>query len=103
MIELLNILMEQSTTGDPISAKKWLRKDTRYISKEMKTEGIDICPNTVGKLLKDQDYCLRVNRKTIAETYHPDRNQQFEIIAETRKRFEDEGQPILSVDTKKRN
>ncbi len=94
--------MEQSTAGDPMSARKWSRKDTRSISKEIKAEGIDICPNSVGKLLKDQDYSLRGNRKTIAETYHPDRNQQFELIAQTRRRFEDEGQPILSVDTKKK-
>ena len=94
--------MEQNTAGDPISGKKWSRKDTRSISKEMKAQGIEICPNSVGKLLKDQDFSLRANRKTIAETYHPDRNQQFEIISETRKRFEDEGQPILSMDTKKK-
>ncbi len=94
--------MEQSTAGDPMSARKWSRKDTRSISKEIKAEGIDICPNSVGKLLKDQDYSLRGNRKTIAETYHPDRNQQFELIAQTRRRFEDKGQPILSVDTKKK-
>jgi hypothetical protein len=100
VIELLNTLMEQSTAGDPMSAKKWSRKDTRSISRQIKAEGIDICPNSVGKLLKDQDYSLRGNRKTIAETYHPDRNQQFELIAQTRRRFEDEGQPILSVDTK---
>lgn len=102
MIELLNELMEESTAGDPMSTKKWSRKDTRCISKEMKNQGIDICPNSVGNLLKDQNYSLRVNRKTIAETHHPDRNQQFEIIAEFRKRFEDEGQPVVSVDTKKK-
>jgi len=94
--------MDQSTAGDPMSGKKWSRKDTRSISNEMKDQGMDICPNSVGNLLKDQDYSLRVNRKTIAETYHTDRNQQFEIISETRKRFEDEGQPILSIDTKKK-
>lgn len=102
MIELLNELMEESTAGDPMSRKKWSRKDTRSISEEMKSRGIDVCPNTVGELLKDQDYSLRVNRKTIAETHHPDRNQQFEFIAETRKRFEDAGDPVLSVDTKKK-
>ena len=102
MIELLNELMQDSTAGDPMSTKKWSRKDTRGISSDMKSQGIDICPNSIGKLLKAQDYSLRVNRKTIAETHHPDRNQQFEIIAEFRKRFEDQGQPAVSVDTKKK-
>jgi hypothetical protein len=102
VIEVLNALMEDSTAGDPMSTKRWSRKDTRSISKEMKAQGIEICPNTVGKILKDQDYSLRSNRKTIAETHHPNRDQQFEIIGQTRKRFEDEGHPIVSVDTKKK-
>jgi hypothetical protein len=102
VIQLLNELMEDDSAGDPMSNKKWSRKDTRSISREMRSRGIEICPNTVGTLLKEQDYSLRVNRKTIAETQHPDRNLQFEIISETRKRFEDKGHPILSVDTKKK-
>lgn len=94
--------MEDSTAGDPMSSKKWSRKDTRSISKEMKAQGIEICPNSVGKLLNGQGYSLRVNRKSIAETHHPDRDQQFKIIVTTRKRFEDAGDPIVSVDTKKK-
>lgn len=53
-------------------------------------------------LLREEGYSLRTNRKSIGETQHPDRNQQFEIIAKMKKRFEDSGQPILSVDTKKK-
>jgi Rhodopirellula transposase DDE domain len=68
----------------------------------MRAKGVHLCPNTVGKLLKDQNYSLRVNRKSIAETQHPDRNRQFELIADVRKRFEDAGNPILSMDTKKK-
>ena len=94
--------MEDCTAGDPMSRKKWSRKDTRSISKAMKAQGIKIGPNSVGNLLKDQHYSLRVNRKRIAETHHPDCNRQFEIIAETRKQFEDGGHPILSTDTKKK-
>lgn len=94
--------METDTAGDPMSDRKWSRKDTRSISDEMKARGVELCPNTAGQLLKAQRYSLRVNRKSVAETRHPDRNQQFEIIAETRKRFEDAGQPILSTDSKKK-
>jgi len=94
--------MDADTAGDPMSDKKWSRKDTRSISAEMKTHGVSICPNTASKLLKEQKYSLRVNRKSIAETQHPDRNRQFELIAEFRKRFEDAGYPILSMDTKKK-
>src|SRR5436853_3360775 len=95
--------MKTDTAGDPMTDKKWSRKDTRSISSEMSTKGIAVCPNTVGKLLKDRDYSLRVNRKTIAETQHPDRNRQFELIADIRKKFEDAGHPILSMDTKRKN
>jgi len=94
--------MGEATAGDPMNHRKWSRKDTRSISEELGNKGIPICPNSVGKLLKEQNYSLRVNRKTIAETHHADRNEQFEIIAAFRKQFEDEGQPILSVDAKKK-
>jgi len=102
VIELLNRLMREDTAGDPVSHRRWSRKDTRSISGEFAAEGVQICPTSVGKLLKGQGYSLRVNRKRIAETHHPDRNRQFEIIALTKKRFEDAGQPIVSVDTKKK-
>ncbi|NQT19160.1 MAG: hypothetical protein HQ592_05610 [Planctomycetes bacterium] len=68
----------------------------------MLSHRIRCCPNSRGKVLKASDYSLRCNRKSIAETHHPDRDRQFRIIAEQRKRFEDRQQPIISVDTKKR-
>jgi len=85
-----------------MSAKKWTRRDTRSISKDLKERGVKICPNSVAKLLKEERYSLRLNRKTISETHHPDRDRQFTIISEEKKRFEDRGQPILSCDTKKK-
>jgi len=94
--------MKADTAGDPMSDKKWSRKDTRSISQEMSAKGVRLCPNTVGKLLKEQKYSLRVNRKSVTETQHPDRNRQFELIADFRKRFEDTSHPILSMDTKKK-
>ena len=94
--------MQADTAGDPMSDRKWSRKDTRSISREMSARGVRLCPNTVSQLLQDQKFSLRVNRKSIAETQHPDRNRQFELIADFRKRFEDAGSPILSMDTKKK-
>ena len=102
VVLLLNELMKEDTAGDPMSAKKWTRRDTRSVSKDMKERGVEICPNSVAKLLKEEHYSLRVNRKTICETHHPDRDRQFKIISEEKKRFEDKGQPILSCDTKKK-
>src|SRR6266446_3844936 len=99
---LLDELMKADTAGDPLSDTRWSRKDTRSLSREMNAHGVRLCPNTVGELLKHKKYSLRVNRKSIAETQHPDRNRQFELIADFRKRFEDAGYPILSMDTKKK-
>lgn len=102
MIALLEKLMEEDTAGDPMSDQKWSRKDTRSLSREMSARGVRLCPNTAGQLLKHCKYSLRVNRKSIAETQHPDRNRQFELLADFRKRFEDADCPILSLDTKKK-
>ncbi|MCP4761589.1 MAG: ISAzo13 family transposase [archaeon] len=99
---MLNELMKEDTAGDPMSTRKWSRKDTRELSSEMKIKGISICANTVGKILKEGNYSLKANRKSINETTHPDRDSQFKQISETRKRFEDYGVPIISVDSKKK-
>lgn len=102
MIDLLNELMKEDTAGDPMSSQKWSRKDTRELSSQMKQQGISISAGMVGKVLKDNDYSLRVNRKSISESNHVDRDLQFRQIAEMKKRFEDDGVPIISVDSKKK-
>jgi hypothetical protein len=63
---------------------------------------IEISANTVARLLRDMDFSLRVNRKAIATDSSPDRDQQFRYISSLRTRFERQGLPIISVDTKKR-
>jgi len=56
--------MRDATAGDPMSRKKWSRKDTRQISGALRQKGIDICANTVAMLLRSEGYSLRVNRKS---------------------------------------
>jgi len=94
--------MADDIAGCPVSLKRWSRRSTYRLSEELKQYNITACPNSVGNILKDNNFSLRVNRRCIAETQHPDRNRQFEIIAEIRKRFEDAGHPIISVDSKKK-
>ncbi|KKK85511.1 hypothetical protein LCGC14_2772580 [marine sediment metagenome] len=94
--------MEDYTAGSPIGGLKWSRKSTYTVSKELRFVNICISPKTTGKLLKDMKYSLKTNRKTIAEIQHPDRNQQFEIIADMKKQFVELGQPVISVDSKKK-
>jgi hypothetical protein len=103
MIAVLEELLETDAAGDPMGRKRrWCRRSTRSLSEELAEKGMPMCPNSVGKMLKVAGFSLRCCRKSIAETKHPDRDRQFRIIAEQRKRFEDLQQPIISVDTKKR-
>ena len=94
--------MRHDMAGDPMSGIKWTRKTTSNIAQQLATLGILVSPNTVGRLLKQMGFRLRVNRKQIASTKSPDRNQQFLYIAQQKERFAAQGTPIISVDAKKK-
>jgi Rhodopirellula transposase DDE domain len=94
--------MQHDTAGDPITGIKWSRRTTRKIAEQLATLGIAVSKNTVGRLLKQMKYKLRVNRKQIASANRPTRNQQFLYISEQRQRFASQGLPIISVDSKKK-
>jgi len=94
--------MRHDTAGDPITGVKWSRRTTRKIAAQLAALGIAVSKNTVGRLLKNMDCKLRVNRQQIASTKNPDRNQQFLYMGQQRERFASQGLPIISVDTKKK-
>lgn len=94
--------MQHDTAGDPITGIKWSRRTTRKIAEQLAALGIAVSKNTVGRLLKQLHYKLRVNRKQIASSKSPVRNQQFLYIGEQRQRFATQGLPIISVDSKKK-
>jgi hypothetical protein len=94
--------MRHDTAGDPITGVKWSRRTTRKIAEQLAALGIDVSKNTVGRLLKQLDFRLRVNRKQISSSKSPLRNQQFLHIDEQRKRFASQGLPTISVDSKKK-
>ena len=102
VIEYLEKIMDKNTAGDPMSLLKWTNKSTYKISEELKKVGYDICPNTVGRLLKEQDYSLQANVKTIEGSSIPERDEQFKYINKQVKKFIKLGEPVISVDTKKR-
>ena len=81
---------------------KWTRKATRKIARELRSLGIQVSANTVGRLLKEMDYSLRVNRKEIASANSTERNEQFLYMNGLRERFAQEGKPEISVDAKKK-
>jgi hypothetical protein len=94
--------MEYETAGDPVSGLKWTHKTTHKIAGELESRGIDVGPRTVARLLKTMNFSLRVNRKQISRGSNGDRDPQFRHQARLRHRFACRGDPIVSVDTKKR-
>ena len=94
--------MKDDTAGDPISGIKWARKAAGKISLQLRQMRIWVSPSTVRRLLKKLDFHLHVNKKTICSTRSADRDLQFKSIRRARNRFERQGLPIISVDTKKR-
>jgi Rhodopirellula transposase DDE domain len=93
-------LLEHDTAGDPMTGLRWSRRTTTTISEELAALGISVSPNTVARLLYQMGYSLRVNHKQIATTVSPDRNLQFEYLADLRDRFQRRHLPIVSVDSK---
>lgn len=94
--------MEHDTAGDPVTGLKWTRKTTAKIADELGTLGIGVDAKTVGRILRQLGYSLRVNAKKLSSGSSPDRNDQFENIEALREEFASRGAPVLSVDTKKK-
>jgi hypothetical protein len=94
--------MADDTAGDPVSGIKWSRRTTEKIAGELRSGGIDVCPNTVARLLKGLGFRLRVNHKKLSGGSGPDRDAQFAYIAAQRDAFARQGWPIISIDSKKR-
>jgi len=95
-------MMEYETAGDPMTGLKWTRKTTEKIAQELNKLDIEVCAKTVGRILNELGYSLRVNHKKISSGSGPDRNEQFEQIASYRQLFAQKGAAIISVDTKKK-
>ena len=81
---------------------KWTRRTTDKIACELRSLGVNVSSKTVGRLLKQLGFSLRVNHKKLCGATSEDRDTQFACIAELRERFAAAGHPIISVDTKKR-
>ena len=98
----LQTLVADATAGDPIDGLRWTHKSTRKLAVALQHEGFTVSAHTVGRLLKAQRYSLRTNRKHLARTHEPERDQQFCHIARLRRRCQNQGNPAVSIDTKKK-
>jgi Rhodopirellula transposase DDE domain len=101
MADLLS-LVESATRGDPESPLLWTSKSVRRLAVELGRKGHRVAPQTVANLLHEAKYSLQANRKTKEGASHPDRNEQFEYISRQVKYWQARGEPVISVDTKKK-
>ncbi|MDP4188761.1 MAG: ISAzo13 family transposase [Bacteroidota bacterium] len=102
LVSDLESLIEPTIRGDPESPLRWTSKSSRKLAEELKKIGHKVTHARVADTLRMLGYSLQSNRKTIEGTSHPDRDQQFNHIYEKCKEFQEENQPVISVDTKKK-
>lgn len=102
LLDDLESLVGPTTRGDPESPLRWTCKSVNKLAEQLQNMGHKVCPKTVYSLLRSMDYSLQSNRKTQEGADHPDRDKQFEYIAQTVKQFQQLHRPVISVDTKKK-
>ncbi len=102
LLDDLESLIEPLARGDPESPLRWTCKSTYKLSDELMKKGYSVCQRSVYSLLEDLDYSLQSNRKTKEGANHPDRDAQFHYIYERVKYFQSCNNPVISVDTKKK-
>lgn len=102
LLTALESLVEPVTRGDPQSPLRWTSKSVRKLAGELCAQGYQVSARTVNRLLRALDYSLQANRKTREGRSHPDRDAQFAHINERTKEFQRRGQPVVSVDAKKK-
>lgn len=103
LLKDLESLVDPVTRRDPMSPLRWTCKSTRQLSGELVLQGYPVSNMTVAELLHRLDYSLQANAKTLEGAHHADRNEQFNYINTRVKEFLQRGQPVISVDTKKKN
>lgn len=100
--KLLDRIMDESTVGDPMSPLKWNSKSTYQIRQYLETEGHPVSEDTIQRRLRELGYSLQANNKDKEGESHADRDRQFRHLNNTAKRFLKAGEPVISVDTKKK-
>jgi transposase len=98
----LDDIMKESTAGDPMSLLKWTYKSTYAISEELRLKGHKVSHDTVRRILKKDGYSLQANRKTLEGKSGPERDSQFRYINNQASKFVEAGDPVISVDAKKK-
>ena len=103
IVRAIEEIVDPSTRGDPMAPLKWTCKSLENIREELHKSGYKVSSSTIGKILREQlEYSLQGLKKTKEGSSHEDRNDQFEYLNRKCRQFQDSGQPVISVDTKKK-
>lgn len=102
LMTALEKMISPTTRGEPTNPLRWTCKSTRTLASELQSQGFEVGPSTVRRMLSKLGYSLQANRKMREGTQHPDRDAQFEHINARVKARKRRGEPALSVDTKKK-
>ncbi len=102
LLEALREIVESTTVGDPESALLWTARSQRNLADELSKRGFKVGKTIMGKLLEKIGFSRQTNKKKVEGQQHPDRNAQFEHINESVRRQIEDGNPSISVDTKKK-
>jgi len=102
LLQDLEALVDPTSRGDPQSGLRWTCKSLSKLAEELARQGHRVSARKVGDLLHEQRYSLQANRKTEEGNSHPDRDAQFQHINQLALDFQQRGQPVVSVDTKKK-
>jgi transposase len=102
LVPALLALVEPDERGDPESPLRWTTKSLRHLAAELTRQGHPVSAPTVGRLLRGAGFSLQANAKTLEGVQHPGRDAQFRYINEQVKDHQGSGEPVISVDTKKR-
>lgn len=102
LLQALERLVEPVTRGDPMSPLRWTCKSAARLAEDLTRQGHAVSERTVNRLLHALGYSLQSNRKTLEGRQHPDRDAQFQYLNRRVKAFQRQGQPVVSVDTKKK-
>jgi Rhodopirellula transposase DDE domain len=102
LLEALDELVHPETRGNPMSLLRWTSKSSTNLADELAGQGFAVSSRTVLRLLHRLGYSLQANAKVTEGRQHPDRDAQFRYLNDTAQRFIDDNQPVISVDTKKK-
>ena len=102
LVDALDKLVDPESRGDPMTPLRWTSKSLRTLAAELRGQGYQASPTLVQRLLHEAGYSLQGNAKTVEGNQHPDRDAQFRHIHDTVAAYTTAGDPVVSVDCKKK-